>query len=200
MEELRKDPLNDCWDTTKNFLRWCFRLMPGWQIYFENCSWVVVFLLLFPVWNEELCHSLHSSLGVLLVSEVWGHFYLFSLGVKFPPFHWKGQSPYSQGLFLEAARGWAGIGLGTFAWIAAISKFKSGLSCSGTGGSLQLRVTASEPFSQVGHCAFFTLKSSLKLRGAVLFSLGKPDFFPLPFTPPTFGFGNAASWLLPLVT
>lgn len=28
----------------------------------ENSSWVVVFLLLFPIWNGELC-PVHSSLG-----------------------------------------------------------------------------------------------------------------------------------------
>lgn len=40
------------------------------------------------------------------------------------------------------------------------------------------------PFlSQVGPCAFFTLKPSLKPAGAVLFSLGKSEFFSPSFYP-----------------
>lgn len=169
--------------------------MPGgsflWRIPLEllfSCS-----CFLFGMRN--FVQLLHSSWGVFTGFRSLSSLLSSQSGGQIPPFHWKGQSLYSQGLFLEAALGWAGIG-----HLPGSLPFPNLIwGCPARGPrELQLRVTASEPLSQVGHCAFFRLKSSLRPRGAVLFALGKSDFF--PFISPTAGFGIAASQLLPLVT
>lgn len=156
--------------------------MPGWQLSVDNSTWVVVFLLPFSVWNEELCPVASFLLRSFYSFQKFEFSSIFSAwGLNSPPpLHWKGQSLYSQGLFLEAVLGWGGIGhlLGSLPF----PNLSRGCPAPGL-RELQLRVTASEPLSQVGHCAFFRLKSSLKPRGAVLSALGKADFPPFLLSP-----------------
>lgn len=136
-------------------------------------------------------------LGVFYWFQKFEFTSIFSVwGLNSPPAVERSE-PYSQGLFLEAALGWAGIGhlLGSLPF----PNLSRGCPAPGP-GELQLRVTASEPLPQVGHCDFFRLKPSLQPRGALLFALGKADFLSPSFYPPNCWIWECSSQLLPLVT
>lgn len=104
-----------------------------WQLSLENSTGVVVFLLLFPLWNEELC----PVAAFLLRSFYW--FQKFEFTSVFSV--WGSNSPLplerSEPVFSRFVfRGSPWLSWHrTLAWIAAISKFNSGLSCSGTEGA-----------------------------------------------------------------
>lgn len=144
-----------------------------------------------PVWMR----SSASLLSSFCCFQRWSSLRVLGVGVGFPvPCKGQGCVP---GFVFRGSPGWAGIG--RLPGSLPVPHLTRGCP-EAAPRQLQLRALLVSPFlppflSQVGPCAFSTLKPSLKPTRAVLFSLGKSGFFPLPFIPPALGLGlQPPSW------